>query len=684
MTWDRAIDQVASTDHTPLSGGILALEMGMGKTLVYLTLALTYPGVPRDDPGDDIPLPFSPATLIVLPGPLMRQAVEDMVTHLKVTVVDVATRKRWDGCPKTDGRTVRVAYFLTRRQLSKYTEAHLQEADLVVVSPRVAQWLMPMRFHRVIVDESHDVMPLPHLHYDFVWWVSGTPFAGCASASQYLSWLSHHEFEGRALYLTGENVQTMKALRHHTLVLYKADVQEWAAPPITEHTCLLTFSPAEAQMYQALAASQNAHQMRCMCCDPRMQFGLSYEPGMTMAEVQQHMLLMNIRDSWKKGRHVYMLSRQVIRTAASICDMMELLTNDPDPDWNGLWASLRPHQHPLFQAASLPRPFDSEEEEDVPPRFLEYLATHPSLTDEQDRWVLWPPLDHLVQLARDMKMAFDMTDHPWPARVRTRIVQAMEEVCATLEAAHQRLVEQRRHWEGAVRVRQFLNTVLQRLPAIVQEDCLICFEALQTRSVALFPCGHHTCAVCMENALASKPQCPQCRREVARADVHVFDTAPPAPPDPLVARVGTKLAAVIRYIGAIQSGLDTAAALACTDPPAGSTGEKFIVFSQYDGLLTTLATLLTAAGIPAVIVKGNGAVRQRILQRFQQSQAHPVILLSTAHSASGANLTSARNIVFLDPAPRHMEQQAIARAHRLGQTQEVRVVRFRIRGTIEE
>lgn len=52
-----------------------------------------------------------------------------------------------------------------------------------------------------------------------------------------------------------------------------------------------------------------------------------------------------------------------------------------------------------------------------------------------------------------------------------------------------------------------------------------------------------------------------------------------------------------------------------------------------------------------------------------------VLLISLRHGAAGLTLTSAQNVFFLDPAiDPATEEQAIGRAHRIGQTQQLNVV----------
>ena len=63
----------------------------------------------------------------------------------------------------------------------------------------------------------------------------------------------------------------------------------------------------------------------------------------------------------------------------------------------------------------------------------------------------------------------------------------------------------------------------------------------------------------------------------------------------------------------------------------------------------------------------------------------PVFLMSIKAGGVGLNLTKAGYVVILDPwwNP-FVEQQAIARAHRMGQENKVTVLRFITKDTIEE
>ena len=65
-------------------------------------------------------------------------------------------------------------------------------------------------------------------------------------------------------------------------------------------------------------------------------------------------------------------------------------------------------------------------------------------------------------------------------------------------------------------------------------------------------------------------------------------------------------------------------------------------------------------------------------------------MLSLEHAASGTNLTEATHIIMVDPLSgkkediRSQENQAVGRARRLGQKNQVRVIRLIVKNTIEE
>src|SRR5271166_7127676 len=113
-------------------------------------------------------------------------------------------------------------------------------------------------------------------------------------------------------------------------------------------------------------------------------------------------------------------------------------------------------------------------------------------------------------------------------------------------------------------------------------------------------------------------------------------------------------------------------------------GRKAIVFSQWVEPLEILARALAPFGPMQFHGKIPNRDRPAIIERFKSDPSRHVILMSYGTGSVGLNLQFT-NYVFLfdrwwNPA---VEDQAINRAHRLGQKSTVFVTRFVSQGTIE-
>jgi chromodomain-helicase-DNA-binding protein 4 len=84
--------------------------------------------------------------------------------------------------------------------------------------------------------------------------------------------------------------------------------------------------------------------------------------------------------------------------------------------------------------------------------------------------------------------------------------------------------------------------------------------------------------------------------------------------------------------------------------------------------------------------KINGAERQVRIDRFNAPNSSKFcFLLSTRAGGLGINLATADTVIIYDSDWNpHADLQAMARAHRLGQTNKVMIFRLVTRGTIEE
>jgi len=114
---------------------------------------------------------------------------------------------------------------------------------------------------------------------------------------------------------------------------------------------------------------------------------------------------------------------------------------------------------------------------------------------------------------------------------------------------------------------------------------------------------------------------------------------------------------------------------------------KSLVFASWRLTLDALAAMLDSKGIGYVQMDGrvNGVDRQKHLSRFQNEPQVRVLLISPETGSVGLTLTAATRVHIVEPQWNPaIEEQAIARAHRMGQTTTVTVVRYITQNSIEQ
>jgi SNF2 family DNA or RNA helicase len=116
-----------------------------------------------------------------------------------------------------------------------------------------------------------------------------------------------------------------------------------------------------------------------------------------------------------------------------------------------------------------------------------------------------------------------------------------------------------------------------------------------------------------------------------------------------------------------------------------SGNHRVLVFSQFVKLLGQVVVALNQKEIAHCYLDGSTLNRQKEVQRFQENLEIPVFLISLKAGGTGLNLTGADIVIHLDPwwNPA-VEEQATARAHRIGQTKKVTSYKLIAKGTVEE
>mgnify|MGYP001159414673 CR=1 FL=1 len=209
-----------------------------------------------------------------------------------------------------------------------------------------------------------------------------------------------------------------------------------------------------------------------------------------------------------------------------------------------------------------------------------------------------------------------------------------------------------------------------------EETCPICMEELDTLTKTITPCGHIFCSTCINDVNnhthGSKIKCAMCRHSydlsetvVIKGNIDVNNTGP---------TLGTKIEHLINTIKTIITEDNT---------------KKIIVFSQWDNMLRLVSKIFNEHEIKNIFINGSINTVSAKIRRFKIENDINVVLMSSDKSPSGLHLTEATTIILLDTLNASKEEseiietQAIGRAVRIGQTEQVKVKRFIMRNTIE-
>lgn len=228
--------------------------------------------------------------------------------------------------------------------------------------------------------------------------------------------------------------------------------------------------------------------------------------------------------------------------------------------------------------------------------------------------------------------------------------------------------------EGEAKVvpsRAYIQEVVEELRKGEQGECPICLEAFE--DAVLTPCAHRLCRECLLASWrnAASGLCPVCRKAVSRQDLITAPTDSRFQIDVEKNWVeSTKVSSLLHELEELRS-----------------SRSKSIIFSQWTAFLDLLEIPLSRNNISFLRLDGtlNQQQRERVIKKFSEENDILVLLMSLKAGGVGINLTAASNAFVLDPwwNPA-VEEQAVMRIHRIGQTKAVNIKRFIVKGTVEE
>ncbi|KAG8371209.1 hypothetical protein BUALT_Bualt13G0063500 [Buddleja alternifolia] len=217
----------------------------------------------------------------------------------------------------------------------------------------------------------------------------------------------------------------------------------------------------------------------------------------------------------------------------------------------------------------------------------------------------------------------------------------------------------------------YIQEVVDELRKGEQGECPICLEAFE--DAVLTPCAHRLCRECLLASWRSSTSglCPVCRKTISKQELITVPTESRFRVDVEKNWVeSSKVSALMHELENLHS-----------------VGSKSIVFSQWTAFLDLLQIPLSRSNIPFLRLDGtlNLQQRERVIKQFSEDDNIKVLLMSLKAGGVGINLTAASNAFVMDPwwNPA-VEEQAVMRIHRIGQTKRVIIKRFIVKGTVEE
>lgn len=279
---------------------------------------------------------------------------------------------------------------------------------------------------------------------------------------------------------------------------------------------------------------------------------------------------------------------------------------------------------------------------------------------------------------------------------------------------------------GTEEASKFGAHVLKQIQEEAEMECPICAEEPMVEQCVVSGCWHGACKKCLlgyierEESKGELARCFNCREPVCRRDVFevvreevdeeeeaagvlagsmdvdvdvdvegaeqdLSTTSQPAKPSTPKNKPAPRIS--LRRVTHLSSAKITTLLSQLKSLRKVDRACKSVIFSQFTSFLDLIAPALTAANIPWLRFDGSLSQKERarILADFANRTGFTVLLLSLRAGGVGLNLTCAKRVWMMDPWwSWAVEAQAIDRVHRMGQTEEVKVVRLVVEGSIEE
>lgn len=705
-------------------GGALIDEVGLGKTYQMIVHSLTNPANNISYYRDGSNMLHSRATLILCPNQLCGQWQREFSKMLKddykVTIIPMMTKIHHDkytyldlldadfvitsfnflgnNCytdtflkeisgMKTYSKSLIFDHTSVRDTLIKKGAEYIEDFSKLTETKPI---LNIINWHRVIVDEIHEVFTLskykhvdnllPHIHGDYKWAVTGTPFdKGSDTLFKMIEYSTDYATDYGNKILASDSVKDFIAKEYFRRNTKKSVIDEYKLDPLKEQLIYLKFSPTERMMYNAYLANPTIDKfsvlMRQLCCHPKIADELkdSISNCKTLEDMQKIMLSHYENDMKKADTNLRFTEYRIEKTKYKIrC-----------AEFRRMRRFLKQINYKVIVDFPVWKKNDEFDKMDIDNDNIN--DDNDSDNDDSDDEKPIINVNEETYEKNIKKIKHKLDDNP---------SVALQNLNNILVSWNDKNTEAKKLYEGKKTTYNFFANVMEKLKkaseVVEKEDedndsdeedgemCGICMGTITGNDVGVTKCGHIFCYNCLKQMVMKSNKCPTCLKPVKTNEIFMMSyekqdknvtSQEIKDKNALVNTVGTKLANLMIYIKSIK--------------------EKCIIFSQWDDLLKKVGGVLDTYGIRNVFCRGNVWTRDKAIRDFTSKDDIQVIMLSSESAASGTNLTAASQVILLDPVygsyefRRNTEWQAIGRAYRMGQTKPVTVVRFIIKDTVE-
>lgn len=713
------------------SGGALIDEVGLGKTFQMIVLSLLNPAKNINYIQNNQDRVFSKATLVICPNQLCGQWAREISKMINdkydVKIVQLFTKRqhnKYTYQDVLDADFVIVSFnFLDNKSFTSTWINHVSKSgsyhkskeynhnDVNKVMNDISSKLKKnltflaqtdvnlflIKWHRIIVDEFHEIFTnkqysfidrfLRLLNSTFRWIVTGTPFD--KSSSCLINMIDYVTFYNNTV---GYNILLNDTIVDHTLTKFfrrntkKSVVSEYQLLPLKETVVWLEFSKTEWMMYNAYLANPNVDKfgelLRQICCHPKIadEIKVALSDCKTLEDIEK-MMVTHYEEAASSSHYRVKYIEYRIRRVMQRIKVIE-------------WKRERKFLRQLnYKVKICYKPQEEEvdelkkfqqiaitEGEDVNQDFMAEAFDDKESSDESDdeKEIFIISDDNQYEI---MKLIGSKMNKDKPQAI-ANLEDIIQNYNVKLDAAKKDYHGKKSTYEYYYEVMKKLKTTTENVKIFENDDegeqCSICLSSIIGAELGVTKCGHLFCYNCVKPFIEKQSKCPLCQKHIKLDDIYrikqkikeVISDKETIDKQNLINKVGTKLANLIFFIK--------------------KSGKHAIIFSQWDDLLKKVGDVLNDHGIKNVFCRGHVWQRDKAITEFNGDNDIKIIMLSSESSASGTNLTKAEMVILLDPVygtyeyRRNTEWQAIGRAHRMGQTKEVEVVRFIVRNTVED